>query len=73
VATDRDAREALFARICDDLDAAPVQHLGKNLTIWRLRRRRSRHRSRHDRHAASAKTRAPPRGQGRGQPGQGRG
>ena len=32
---DRDAREALFARICDDLDAAPVQHLGKTLTIWR--------------------------------------
>jgi RNA-binding protein len=32
---DRDEREALFARICGDLDAAPVQHLGKVLTIWR--------------------------------------
>ena len=32
---DRDPREALLARICSDLDAAPVQHLGKILTIWR--------------------------------------
>ena len=29
---DRGEREALLARICDDLDAAPVQHLGKILT-----------------------------------------
>jgi len=32
---DRDEREALYARICADLDAAPVQHLGKTLTVWR--------------------------------------
>ena len=32
---DRDAREALLTAICDALDAAPVQHLGKILTIWR--------------------------------------
>ena len=32
---DRSEREALLARICADLDAAPVQHLGKILTIWR--------------------------------------
>jgi RNA-binding protein YhbY len=32
---DRDQREALLERICGDLDAAPVQHLGKILTIWR--------------------------------------
>ena len=32
---DRDERETLLARICGDLDAAPVQHLGKILTIWR--------------------------------------
>jgi putative YhbY family RNA-binding protein len=32
---DRDERESLLARICGDLDAAPVQHLGKILTIWR--------------------------------------
>jgi len=32
---DRGEREALLARICEALDAAPVQHLGKILTIWR--------------------------------------
>ena len=32
---DRSARETLLARICDHLDAAPVQHLGKILTLWR--------------------------------------
>ena len=32
---DRNERETLLARICGDLDAAPVQHLGKILTIWR--------------------------------------
>jgi putative YhbY family RNA-binding protein len=32
---DRGEREALFAQICGGLDAAPVQHLGKILTVWR--------------------------------------
>jgi putative YhbY family RNA-binding protein len=32
---DRGEREALLARISDELDAAPVQHLGKILTLWR--------------------------------------
>jgi putative YhbY family RNA-binding protein len=32
---ERDEREALLARICSEVDAAPVQHLGKILTIWR--------------------------------------
>ena len=32
---DRNERESLLARICSNLDAAPVQHLGKILTIWR--------------------------------------
>ena len=32
---DRSERETLLARISDELDAAPVQHLGKVLTIWR--------------------------------------
>ena len=32
---DRDERERLLAQICADLDAAPVQHLGKILTVWR--------------------------------------
>ena len=32
---DRDARGQLLERICADLDAAPVQHLGKILMLWR--------------------------------------
>jgi RNA-binding protein len=31
----RDAREALFATLCDQLDAAPIQHIGKLLVLWR--------------------------------------
>lgn len=34
-ADDRGAREALLARICAELDAAPVQHIGKLLVVWR--------------------------------------
>jgi len=33
--SDRDAREAVLARICAELDAAPVQHIGKLLVLWR--------------------------------------
>ncbi|WP_374335855.1 ribosome assembly RNA-binding protein YhbY [Leeia sp.] len=32
---ERDEREALFDSICDQLDAAPVQHIGKLLVIYR--------------------------------------
>lgn len=32
---DRDARIAMYERICDELGAAPVQHIGKLLVIWR--------------------------------------
>jgi len=32
---EREERERVLARICADLDAAPVQHLGKILTLWR--------------------------------------
>src|SRR5215467_5871351 len=32
---DRDERERLLEQVCGDLDAAPVQHLGKILTLWR--------------------------------------
>ena len=32
---DRDARIAMYERICDELSAAPVQHIGKLLVIWR--------------------------------------
>ncbi len=32
---DRAAREALLASLADRLDAAPVQHIGKLLVLWR--------------------------------------
>jgi RNA-binding protein len=32
---DRVAREALLLSICAELDAAPVQHIGKLLVVWR--------------------------------------
>ena len=36
-ADDRDERETLLARICDALDCAPVQQIGKLLVLWRPR------------------------------------
>ena len=32
---DREARELMLAEICAAVDAAPVQHIGKLLVIWR--------------------------------------
>jgi len=32
---DREAREALLAKVCAELDCAPVQHIGKLLVVWR--------------------------------------
>lgn len=32
---DRDAREDILRRICETLDAAPVQHIGKILVVYR--------------------------------------
>jgi len=32
---DRAAREALMARICAEMQCAPVQHIGKLLVLWR--------------------------------------
>jgi RNA-binding protein len=32
---DRAAREAMFIRLCDELRAAPIQHIGKLLVLWR--------------------------------------
>ncbi len=32
---DRSAREALFLAIADELSAAPIQHIGKLLVLWR--------------------------------------
>jgi RNA-binding protein len=34
-ADDRDAREGILAALADQLDAAPVQHIGKLLVLWR--------------------------------------
>ena len=32
---DRDAREAMLAMLADELSAAPIQHIGKLLVLWR--------------------------------------
>jgi len=32
---ERDTRVAIYESICDELDAAPIQHIGKLLVIWR--------------------------------------
>ncbi len=35
---EREARDAYMTAICDTLDAAPVQHIGNILVVWRQRR-----------------------------------
>ena len=32
---DREAREAVYQQLCDQLGAAPIQHIGKLLVLWR--------------------------------------
>jgi RNA-binding protein len=32
---DREARESMYQAIADDLGAAPIQHIGKLLVLWR--------------------------------------
>lgn len=32
---DRAAREAMYQQLADDLNAAPIQHIGKLLVLWR--------------------------------------
>ncbi|MDU7590117.1 MAG: YhbY family RNA-binding protein, partial [Acidovorax sp.] len=32
---DRAAREAMYQQLADDLNAAPIQHIGKLLVFWR--------------------------------------
>lgn len=32
---DRAAREAIYNELCDELGAAPIQHIGKLLVLWR--------------------------------------
>lgn len=34
---DREARESFLTALCERLEAAPVQHIGKLLVIWRPR------------------------------------
>lgn len=38
---EREQREALLAELCSKLDAAPVQHIGTILIVWRQRREES--------------------------------
>ncbi|ESH89029.1 RNA-binding protein, partial [Cupriavidus sp. HPC(L)] len=32
---ERDTRIAIYEAICDELGAAPIQHIGKLLVVWR--------------------------------------
>jgi RNA-binding protein len=32
---DREQREAIFQQLCEELNAAPIQHIGKLLVLWR--------------------------------------
>ncbi|HSH88886.1 MAG TPA: YhbY family RNA-binding protein [Ramlibacter sp.] len=32
---DREQREAIYQELCDSLGAAPIQHIGKLLVLWR--------------------------------------
>ncbi|HJV60445.1 MAG TPA: YhbY family RNA-binding protein [Albitalea sp.] len=32
---DRDTREGIWAALCEQLNAAPIQHIGKLLVLWR--------------------------------------
>ncbi len=32
---DRAARDAIYLQLCDELGAAPIQHIGKLLVLWR--------------------------------------
>lgn len=42
---DREARVAMYETICDKLDAAPVQHIGKLLVIYRPQKEAPKERS----------------------------
>lgn len=37
---DRDAREAMYQQLAEELDAAPIQHIGKLLVLWRPKPRK---------------------------------
>lgn len=42
---DREARVAMYEQICQDLDAAPVQHIGKLLVLYRPKKEAAKERS----------------------------
>lgn len=42
---DRDARIAMYDTICEQLDAAPVQHIGKLLVVYRPKKEETKDRS----------------------------
>jgi len=39
---DRDQREAIYRQLCDRLGAAPIQHIGKLLVLWRPKPKKAR-------------------------------
>lgn len=39
---DRDAREAIFQQLAEELNAAPIQHIGKLLVLWRPKPKKTR-------------------------------
>ncbi|MFT4195046.1 YhbY family RNA-binding protein [Ottowia sp.] len=39
---DRAAREAIYQQLADELNAAPIQHIGKLLVLWRPKPRKER-------------------------------
>jgi len=39
---DRGQREHVFAALCDTLNAAPIQHIGKLLVLWRPQPKKTR-------------------------------
>ena len=39
---DRAAREAMYLQLADQLNAAPIQHIGKLLVLWRPKPRKAR-------------------------------
>ena len=40
---DRAAREAIYSQLADELHAAPIQHIGKLLVLWRPMPEKARH------------------------------
>lgn len=58
---DREQRAAYLDRICGALDAAPVQHIGKLLVIWRPKPAEPKHGRSATRTAAPARKAAPGR------------